>query len=408
MRTQSTAFGSTLRNQRERDSRDLPDVTAPSFSKFRDDAYSADATCRKSGNCGGGVNDRRRSPSSTGQWSGWPSPLQSWQPTELPKYTPWEDRLAWLESHSSMHGQRPLLTGVELCGGAPDDRNYYVVWDGNIWVPSRSSWAYNFGRECEMLGDTTDCPAPRLRAERLTAQDLDAITSRWASRLEMVARTDDDPALMTSETIARAERLYGAAFGLIGENLDLVNWVGCFLWGPEEANDRWRIIDKRFLDYTSPTIKVDLRTSPHGGCDHGNELAHTSGTHIDWCIDHTANRTLISGDDDTIPRYDPDLDIDAAVCSLVELASHVAHELTHGVDLYDGRPGKAHGGSDCDIIYRFNNMFKWALAQRYAVHLCSTPNCSRMLDNRLWNSYSSCRLFQGVGDCELESVGEHS
>lgn len=162
-----------------------------------------------------------------------------------------------------------------------------------------------------------------------------------------------------------------AAWMFLQANVDVIDWVSCWLTGA--VDDR---ISSTLTD-TSAVFRTKIRLDNTNSC---SGVANTSNGPIERitiCGPQTAWRrfyaawTCGSGDD--------------VMCALVDFAGTLLHELTHYVDLDVGDPL---GGGNCYTSYRFENMFRWAMYQRYpdaALSAC----CSSQASQRLWNDDGS-------------------
>lgn len=191
-------------------------------------------------------------------------------------------------------------------------------------------------------------------------------------------------------------KLLLAAWNILYENLDLIQWVACWLTG----------------DRLSLTALLTGNWSTMGVCM-TNSILGTPGSEVYVFFTPLSNEafsglplgvtpggTILIPDRSDIWQEFVELFLSSnpldRLCSVVELATWLAHELTHTCGYAFGDPWFEDGSDACPKSYLFENAFRWALHRRYgdlAASCCSSLGSERLFGESEIEAhpYDACR-----------------
>lgn len=179
--------------------------------------------------------------------------------------------------------------------------------------------------------------------------DLD----EYASRDVPVAFIDERASAEGCEAELRG--LVRAAWSLLQDNLDLVEWTRCWVFGRSSSGRPRLKCLERALDGSNGDVEITLRD----GVSPFNEYAAADG----WC-----KRGIIIYHEQIFWRrrlsnWCCGPDDETRLCMLISVASSMLHELVH----YCCRARDVGEGQECHTSYLTQSVIEWALFHRYDV-----------------------------------------
>lgn len=234
---------------------------------------------------------------------------------------------------------------------------------GDLLIPPHAQW----GSDCEL--SEADCPVPSAR-RRLGTDIQRSLVSVPQSYIGCSESFTD---------------VLNAAWILLNENTDLIEWVVCSVFGKSggciSAIASWS-------SFLPPNVECSSRE--FGFWPPCPEfVALTIWPHITFCSTKAVNEVYANA-------FQCGTDADR-LCVAIDMAATLFHEFTHFCGLNTGDlAGKA-----CQTSYLAENSFKWALLNRYPAALdsgCCGDNYGNPLDPDLFMQDNATTMIQR-GSC---------
>lgn len=161
-------------------------------------------------------------------------------------------------------------------------------------------------------------------------------------------------------------KLLLASWNILYENLDLVQWAACWLTGN-------RLSVTALLTGNWATLETCLTNSILGSPGQEIYVLFTPLTNESFSglpLGFTSGGTILIPDRSDLWQGFVELFLSSdpleRLCSVIELATYLAHELTHTCGYSFGDPWFKDGSDACMKSYLFENALRWALHRRYS------------------------------------------
>ena len=237
--------------------------------------------------------------------------------------------------------------------------------------------------ECDRRADTIDqnmaeCEAPDVDCACPRGPGCQrCMEEQFNSLLRMPTPVLD--VRVANDTVASLEDfvLLVAAWNLIEDNIDVVEWIACLVRGPNVAE----CMVEKFTDPDREQV-LEFDQDPPLGQGNSNGWTGLLSGRIHLALDRGKSwprsrrrmrRGLETGN------------FDQAFCGLVWAASLLVHEMMHACLGPHREGGRSHGPGKCDTTFMVGSSFQWAMAQRFP---CIKNNglCLFLGDDDLWMS----------------------
>lgn len=218
-------------------------------------------------------------------------------------------------------------------------------------------------------GWTTSCPDDFTGSAECNALADGEIREYTLSALSTLGSRAAENVVIRGDADATDEDLLRQAWGVLQNNVDLINWAVC--WATGNSNGDHCIVNR--ISRTSS--RVEVRLYDEGTCP-------VQVTNFYGAVDGTGGRIRIckSGDWEVYREKFTSGDELMILCSVLDLAAAICHELTHVC-------GRASGDEPdgCYRSYLIENAFRWGLFRRFPAAAVGTC-CQGLSDSSLFGS----------------------